>query len=126
MDEDDGDYATLRELPLPPSASQRLSAGEDTASEEGKLLACVHDEHITYASTNQDFEPPSAFEERSPLLEVDQQEQQTAIIHSNYENTSRLRHRPAGGSSRPLRFHFHRGVTTLPTRATGQQPQRDI
>ncbi|KAG5889821.1 hypothetical protein JTB14_023147 [Gonioctena quinquepunctata] len=36
MDEDDGDYATLRELPLPPSASQRLSSGEDTASEEGK------------------------------------------------------------------------------------------
>nr|CAH7721518.1 unnamed protein product [Callosobruchus chinensis] len=87
MDEDDGDYATLRELPLPPSASQRLSTGEDTASEEGKLLACVHDEHITYASTNQDFEPPSAFEERSPLLEIEQQ-QQTAIVHSNYENTS--------------------------------------
>lgn len=37
MDEDDGDYATLRELPLPPSSPQRLSSGEDTASEEGKV-----------------------------------------------------------------------------------------
>lgn len=37
MDEDDGDYATLRELPLPPSSPQRLSNGEDTASEEGKV-----------------------------------------------------------------------------------------
>ncbi|XP_023017809.1 transmembrane protein tincar isoform X2 [Leptinotarsa decemlineata] len=37
LDEDDGDYATLRELPLPPSASQRLSNGDDTASEEGKV-----------------------------------------------------------------------------------------
>ncbi|XP_060527941.1 protein tincar [Cylas formicarius] len=69
MDEDDGDYATLRELPLPPSASQRLSDGEETASEEGKLLACVHDERITYASTNQDFTPPVVYEDPNPLLE---------------------------------------------------------
>ncbi|CAH1156014.1 unnamed protein product [Phaedon cochleariae] len=85
MEDDDGDYATLRELPLPPiatpSSSQRLSNGDDTASEEGKLLACVHDEHITYASTNQDFEPPIAYEERSPLLE-----EPSVIVHSNYEN----------------------------------------
>ncbi|XP_018563624.1 protein tincar isoform X2 [Anoplophora glabripennis] len=82
MDEDDGDYATLRELPLPPPSSQRLSNGDDTASEEGKLLACVHDEHITYASTNQDFEPPSVFEDRSPLLEVEP----SVIVHNNTDN----------------------------------------
>ncbi|XP_030768318.1 protein tincar isoform X3 [Sitophilus oryzae] len=78
MDEDDGDYATLRELPLPPSVSQRLSNGEDTASEEGKLLACVHDEHITYASTNQDFTPPVVYEDPSPLLEP-------VVVHTNFE-----------------------------------------
>lgn len=39
MDEDDGDYATLRELPLPPpNPTQRISNGDDTASEEGKVL----------------------------------------------------------------------------------------
>lgn len=37
INEDDGDYATLRELPLPTSISQRLSNGDDTASEEGKV-----------------------------------------------------------------------------------------
>lgn len=42
MDEDDGDYATLRELPLPPASSQRLSSGEDTASEEGKVSPLVY------------------------------------------------------------------------------------
>ncbi|XP_057652628.1 protein tincar isoform X2 [Diorhabda carinulata] len=37
MDEDDGDYATLRELPLPPTnLSPRISNSDDTASEEGK------------------------------------------------------------------------------------------
>ncbi|XP_072379513.1 protein tincar [Diabrotica undecimpunctata] len=83
MDQDDGDYATLRELPLPPpNSSQRISNGEDTASEEGKLLACVHDEHITYASTNQDFDPPdNAYEDRSPLLE-----ESSVIVHNNYES----------------------------------------
>lgn len=35
-DEDDGDYATLRELPLPPS-STTTDTGDDTASEEGKV-----------------------------------------------------------------------------------------
>lgn len=37
MDDDEGDYATLRELPIPPSSPQRISSGEDTASEEGKV-----------------------------------------------------------------------------------------
>lgn len=50
-------------------------------------MACVHDEHITYASTNQDFEPPitnTAYEERSPLLEA--VETSSAIVHNNFEN----------------------------------------
>ncbi|XP_057652627.1 protein tincar isoform X1 [Diorhabda carinulata] len=87
MDEDDGDYATLRELPLPPTnLSPRISNSDDTASEEGKLLACVHDEHITYASTNQDFDPPAeTFEERSPLLE-----ESSVIVHNNYENQTQI------------------------------------
>lgn len=38
---DDGDYATLRELPLSPP-TQRLSNGDDTASEEGKVNPPVH------------------------------------------------------------------------------------
>lgn len=39
MDEDDGDYATLRELPLPPPLNRRPehSSREDTVSEEGKV-----------------------------------------------------------------------------------------
>lgn len=37
MDDDEGDYATLRELPIPPTSPQRISSGEDTASEEGKV-----------------------------------------------------------------------------------------
>ncbi|CAH1115015.1 unnamed protein product [Psylliodes chrysocephalus] len=87
MDEDDGDYATLRELPLPPpNPTQRISNGDDTASEEGKLLACVHDEHITYASTNQDFDPPvDAYEERSPLLD-----DASVIVHNNYVNQTQI------------------------------------
>lgn len=36
-DEDDGDYATLRQLPLPPSSSTNTDTGDDTASEEGKV-----------------------------------------------------------------------------------------
>ncbi|KAK9890752.1 hypothetical protein WA026_012100 [Henosepilachna vigintioctopunctata] len=70
MDEDDGDYATLRELPLPPV--NRMNNNEnDTVSEEGKLLACVHDENITYASNNQDLNPPLDYEDPSPLLTPD-------------------------------------------------------
>jgi hypothetical protein len=38
MDEDDGDYATLRELPLPPPM-RRPENREDTVSEEGKVRA---------------------------------------------------------------------------------------
>lgn len=43
-DEDDGDYATLRQLPLPPSSSTNTDTGDDTASEEGK----VSDFTVTY------------------------------------------------------------------------------
>lgn len=34
IDEDDGDYATLRELPLAPVLAE---SGDDTTSEEGKV-----------------------------------------------------------------------------------------
>lgn len=36
IDEDDGDYATLRELPLAPVVQE---SGDDTTSEEGKVSA---------------------------------------------------------------------------------------
>lgn len=36
MDEDDGDYATLRELPLPP-IKRTNNNDNDTVSEEGKV-----------------------------------------------------------------------------------------
>ncbi|KAL1505371.1 hypothetical protein ABEB36_004954 [Hypothenemus hampei] len=53
IDEDDGDYATLRELPIP-----SMSKRNDDSNKDVKLLACVHDEEITYASASQDFTPP--------------------------------------------------------------------
>ncbi|KAH1005560.1 hypothetical protein HUJ04_006520 [Dendroctonus ponderosae] len=68
LDEDDGDYATLRELPLAATSATRFCAG-DNISEEGKLLACVQDEEITYASTSQDFTPPVMYKDSNPLLE---------------------------------------------------------
>lgn len=69
---DDGDYATLRGPPgdlvhigdfsdHPPPPSELLACGNvdhaDDTSEEGKLLACVRDDSVTYASTR-DLEPP--------------------------------------------------------------------
>lgn len=43
--------------------------GDDTISEEGKLLACVRDDNVTYASTSQrDLIPPGDYEDPSPLL----------------------------------------------------------
>ncbi|XP_023246352.1 protein tincar [Copidosoma floridanum] len=57
--EDDGDYATLRELPL-------HELNDDTISEENKLLECVSDDQVTYyASGNRDLQPSE--EEASPL-----------------------------------------------------------
>ncbi|KAL7294943.1 hypothetical protein TKK_0011863 [Trichogramma kaykai] len=58
---DDGDYATLRELPL------ASGHDEDNTSEENKLLECVSDDHVTYyASGNRDLQPSSEGE-NSPL-----------------------------------------------------------
>ncbi|XP_055853102.1 protein tincar [Episyrphus balteatus] len=79
---DDGDYATLRgastvaggsikilhlseydELPppppllMPPPPPPHGEYLDDNTSEEGKLLACVRDDSVTYASTR-DLEPP--------------------------------------------------------------------
>ncbi|KAK0161414.1 hypothetical protein PV327_009885 [Microctonus hyperodae] len=52
--EDDGDYATLRELPLINS----IDVAEDLASEENKLLECVNDDQVTYyANGNRDLQP---------------------------------------------------------------------
>ncbi|PNF42860.1 hypothetical protein B7P43_G13084, partial [Cryptotermes secundus] len=55
-EEDDGDYATLREIP------------SDTVSEENKLLdSALRDDSITYARTNRDL-TPGDYEDPSPLL----------------------------------------------------------
>ncbi|XP_069698499.1 protein tincar-like isoform X1 [Periplaneta americana] len=55
-EEDDGDYATLREIPC------------DTVSEENKLLdSALRDDAITYARTNRDL-TPGDYEDPSPLL----------------------------------------------------------
>lgn len=71
---DDGDYATLRGPPgdllhlstfedHPPPPEELLvntnlhNDHADDTSEEGKLLACVRDDSVTYASTR-DLEPP--------------------------------------------------------------------
>ncbi|XP_050303784.1 protein tincar [Anthonomus grandis grandis] len=77
IDEDDGDYATLRELPL--ASTKRNSIG-DNSSEEGKLLACVHDEEITYASTSQDFTPPvTSYHGASSIMEP-------IVIHTDFNH----------------------------------------
>lgn len=64
---DEGEYATLKTTQLQISEYdevinlQRMQndTGYDETSEEGKLLACVQDESVTYASTR-DLEPPRA------------------------------------------------------------------
>ncbi|XP_024224587.1 protein tincar isoform X2 [Bombus impatiens] len=64
--EDDGDYATLRELPLITS----LDPADDSTSEENKLLECVNDDQVTYyASANRDLQPSEG--DPSPLLTPD-------------------------------------------------------
>ncbi|XP_015592220.1 protein tincar isoform X2 [Cephus cinctus] len=61
--DDDGDYATLRELPLMTS----LDPADDSTSEENKLLECVNDDQVTYyASANRDLQPSEG--DPSPLL----------------------------------------------------------
>lgn len=59
---DDGDYATLRgptgDLLHLSDLGAHCDLADDT-SEEGKLLACVRDDSVTYASTR-DLEPPCA------------------------------------------------------------------
>ncbi|XP_068085891.1 protein tincar [Anabrus simplex] len=63
--EDDGDYATLRELPLMGSIP---SQSEDTASEDNKLLEHdMSDDNVTYAHTNKDS-PPVEYGDPSPPL----------------------------------------------------------
>jgi hypothetical protein len=67
---DDGDYATLRgplisqlqldDYGILPMSSHDHTA-DDTGSEEGKLLACVRDDSVTYASTR-DLLPPTTRE----------------------------------------------------------------
>lgn len=59
---DDGDYATLRATAELMNFSNNiggLSVNDvaDDTSEEGKLLECVRDDSVTYASTR-DLEPP--------------------------------------------------------------------
>ncbi|XP_063223104.1 protein tincar [Bacillus rossius redtenbacheri] len=60
-EEDDGDYATLREIP--PGENS-----EDTISEENKLLdTALQDDAVTYARTNRDLNPGD-YEEPTPLV----------------------------------------------------------
>ncbi|XP_015113177.1 protein tincar isoform X2 [Diachasma alloeum] len=61
--EDDGDYATLRELPL----MTAIDTADDSTSEENKLLECVNDDQVTYyANGNRDLQPSEG--DPSPLL----------------------------------------------------------
>ncbi|XP_053594611.1 protein tincar isoform X1 [Microplitis demolitor] len=61
--DDDGDYATLRELPL----MTGIDPADDSTSEENKLLECVNDDQVTYyASGNRDLHPSEG--DPSPLL----------------------------------------------------------
>ncbi|XP_011690592.1 PREDICTED: protein tincar [Wasmannia auropunctata] len=64
--DDDGDYATLRELPLITS----LDPADDSTSEENKLLECVNDDQVTYyANASRDLQPSEG--DPSPLLTPD-------------------------------------------------------
>lgn len=74
---DEGDYATLRAAPSDDlmhfNFSSIISASNcdtaDDTSEEGKLLDCVRDDSVTYASTR-DLEPPMP-PPPPPLLDED-------------------------------------------------------
>ncbi|KAK7869725.1 hypothetical protein R5R35_011794 [Gryllus longicercus] len=74
--EDDGDYATLRELPL---MSTIPSNSEDTASEDNKLIeASLPQDTVLYACTNK--KPPTTcgeFEEPSPPVTPEPNEANT-------------------------------------------------
>lgn len=85
---DEGDYATLRTGELLQISEydevvnlQRMqhidqdNYGRDDISEEGKLLECVRDESVTYASAK-DLEPPLMI---SPLAPV------TVTVHTSSE-----------------------------------------
>lgn len=66
---DEGEYATLKnnthlqiseyDEVITLQRMQNDIGYDDTVSEEGKLLACVQDESVTYASTR-DLEPPQS------------------------------------------------------------------
>lgn len=69
---DDGDYATLRGpngdlLHLSHHITEEYLCNDhaDDTSEEGKLLECVRDDSVTYASTR-DLEPPMSSATMSP------------------------------------------------------------
>lgn len=55
-------------------------------------MACVQDEHVTYASNNQDLIPPVDYEDPSPLLTPEplyaQKTPANVIVH-NHENQVR-------------------------------------
>lgn len=74
---DDGDYATLRgptgDLLHLSDLGAHCDLADDNTSEEGKLLACVRDDSVTYASTR-DLEPPrTAVSPPPPPLKHQQQ-----------------------------------------------------
>lgn len=61
--------------------------GYDDTSEEGKLLACVQDESVTYASTR-DLEPPqaasSSIYERFVVTSMSPMAPVTVQVHSEH------------------------------------------
>lgn len=100
VDVDDGDYATLKEV-AQTNNKHSPSLPEDNISEEGKLLACVHDEHVTYASTSQDLVPPTDYEDPSPLLtpepfddKEDHHKQPISVIVHNHAQPTNGSHTP--------------------------------
>lgn len=63
------------------------SFGDDSTSEEGKLLACVRDDSVTYASTR-DLEPPTTTTPPPPPLPTHTTNQQPTGISSANINTA--------------------------------------
>nr|XP_018896638.1 PREDICTED: protein tincar-like isoform X2 [Bemisia tabaci] len=72
--DDDGDYARLRELPPFNGVPAPTEQSEDTGSEDNKLLDRVRDESVTYASNKHPQPHPKDYEDPSPLLTPEPQD----------------------------------------------------
>ncbi|XP_053969445.1 protein tincar [Anastrepha ludens] len=88
------------------SATGTGSFGDDSTSEEGKLLACVHDDSVTYASTR-DLEPPAATTPPPPppttttttTLIANDQQSSAAHTHNKAAGVNSLMHTGMMGSN---------------------------